>query len=434
MSGLVTINGLVKKLIQDVLSVDYSSYKKSIDKKTEAYSLIEEHKFPSSELIQELIEKAIPYQIKFFSYYKDKIERIERIIILLEKGKKRVSQDVVGEYIQILTILRNLKEMLESSFWKSDIITLLEKQKSSLEVEKFGKFLKLFKKEEEKLSGLVGILKSLDINKECEMYPNFSVPQRHAFALKACIALILLVVAGSYVLSLSRDRRYSRGIDEIHASNLQNLLKEYEKKDLEYESQLEKDFQEKYGVEILGKYTELDMGWVNMITSMYGENILKELGVERIIFIPMPEKVKTIKDFEKEARFVVGRTFFDRKTILLVSGASIGSWNTQKIFVNVFLHELSHIIHFKAMEEHTEFNTKWKQIKGGYLDSYQKENIYEDVAVVNERVLMIGVMSLLNKTKPSLQTIDHNPDALNRKIALLKEYNFFPKIFDISTK
>jgi hypothetical protein len=315
---------------------------------------------------------------------------------------------------------------------RSNILSILEKQIICLEKNNFKKFNRLFQKEAKHLSRLIEIFNRLNINEDYKLYAKFSIPRRKMFALKASIGLILLSLVSSYFMFSIKKASYN--IDNINSSNLTRVVKEYEQKDLAYETKLEKDFEKLYGANILGEYTEMDLEWVNLITMMYGKNILRELGVKRIIFVQTSRNIRNTREFENETRSVAGVAFHDRKTILLASGRCIGSWNTQDVFINVFLHELAHIIHYKVMAENPEFNKEWEKIEGGYVDSYQKKNIYEDVAVVAERALSVGLMGRVTGKTEVLTTLDKNPEAFNSKVALLQKYGFFPKMIIMHPK
>jgi len=236
-----------------------------------------------------------------------------------------------------------------------------------------------------------------------------------------------------FSLGLNSDtisqEQYNFGIklDKNTEITLEEKLEEYNIEFDIYKPNFKKNLENKYKINIKGDYTFSDFQLIEEIFEDYGEKWIKNLKISEIVVLP---KEYLLYDLEKAK--ASGKT--DKHDYLV----GIAYRNNFRIIVKskkdpfILFHELSHI-HYNTIEKkNPEFNLKWEQINGGYINKDQFKNLREDVAELAEAILMIGyeyneydLFRILYK----LPVFDGNFKALEKKITLLYENDFFPNQF-----
>jgi len=220
---------------------------------------------------------------------------------------------------------------------------------------------------------------------------------------------------------------YGLKLNENTQISLEQKLEEYDREFQTYKPNFKKDLETKYKVNIKGDYLFSDFQLIEEIFEDYGKDWIKNLGISEVIILPEKyilydkEKVKSSGKIDKDD-FLAGLSYRDNSKIIAKSNEN----------PFILLHELSHS-HYNIVEKkNLQFNFEWKLIDGGYINKYQFKNLREDIAELSEAILMIGYEDNefdLFRILYKLPVFDGNFKALERKIKLLHENNFFPNHF-----
>ena len=189
MKGLITVNKLIEMLLQEVTSTNFTTYQRVIIGKAQITEDIIKKRATPSQITE--LSNLIEQQKRIISYYIERIPRIERLINILERGKKRISKERKNEYDQLLRLLRDVVKLE-----RKKIISTLEKQQIALQEGKPRKYLSLYRKEQQILHQLLKPIRKLDIEL------NDKIQLRKRPILTSKVVLVQMVVLYFYITLL----------------------------------------------------------------------------------------------------------------------------------------------------------------------------------------------------------------------------------------
>src|SRR3989344_8600177 len=377
MSGLLTINGLMRKLLDDIRTVDFSAYQRLIAEKHAAAEAIRQGKIfdPS---IAKLNEHILPQQKAFLSLYVGSVPRIERIISVMEKREAKVFPNSSHEYAQVLAVLREFSRIAKPAegFFHhrhQSIFSLIEEQQHQLDRNNPTAFLQAFKSEMELVKSLLGIFQRLPIAEQYDKFCRLGFRAKRIFTIANCLFVLFMGVVSTIVYKGMNPDYQSWNIKEIsYAVNApyphrlifaRGVINSYREHDFEKETKVETDFEQRYGVEIYGDYHFQELATFDLIMeASYGKNIFREFGINRIIFVPT--QVNT--NGQSEDQPVAG--FFNQhksggNDIFVESDPTGISLEA----LRYLLHELTHALCYRIEMKHSKFLNEWNVIRGGYV-------------------------------------------------------------------
>jgi len=398
MAGLITINKLIDMLLQEIEAFDSVKYSQILLEKGRINIDIEKNR-ATPYLINKLSNELLPEQIRFVSYYSDRLPRLQRIVNILSKSKRRISKAQQREYDALMDLLNILIIIA-----KKNLKSVLEDQKEALDKQKLRKYLKHVNKEHKIGYEFVKPLSRLGkrIRKPLGVEQSVrSINSKRLIVVEALVTLIVLSIVGvgtykgvsSYyavdfnpakLVSLEECRRQIGTNVKFNNStkieDINRVIRRYVHDDLEKETAMETELESLTGVQLLGDYTSQDLQLTKtFLEKTYGFDISR--SVKSITFLPPKARLFKLdviggKCFSQE---IGGETSGFSRDIVLISSSNRGPI----VFQSTLSHELAHRFH-NSIYSQMDFDKKWNSIKGGYASKYGRTNNFEDVATVVE--------------------------------------------------
>lgn len=435
MNGLMTINTLIKSLLNEVLSGDLSKYPELLKKKSDA-SISIKNKSYDDKSISELRDHVLDNQIILLKFYAERIHKIDKIIGFLNRNfmykKFKLSKETEYTRQQLVILMKEFRHILAPRVFGKNIIELIEAERDSLKQNNYAGYLSYYEKEMRMLVGVLETLKDISIDKKYLNYKKYSINQRKVYILLILIWSFNFAVWGYNISSWARykdakaqnvgnvsEERFSVKLDTGRTVDLMKLTKEYADSDFVDDANAELRFQDTFHLNIVGDYTRYDLEMISMVVqTVYSSNFLERLGVRRMIFVPgyIYENnnaldtscyISGLADPNGDMTLISMRTPDDNRT----------GWGT-------FEHEFGHFIHYYLENHYPEFNKEWSKIQGGYIYGYAKTDFREDVASIIGAFMSLGRVSP-DKYNLFVTCIDNNWEALKEKVDLLRKYNAF---------
>lgn len=435
MPGLITVNKLIEMLLQEVTSTNFTTYQRVIIGKAQITGDLNKKRATSSQITELL--NLIEQQKKILSFYIERIPRIERIINILERGKKRISKERKKEYDQLLRLLRygvNLE--------RKKLISNLEKQEIALQEGKRGKYLSHYRKEHQILYQLLKPIKNLDI----ELDSRIQLQKRPILNSKTVLVsmaflyfyISIIVPAAPQMLEKYShvplaECRYEIGVKFEGAKNSEQVLevvKRYWDDDLKYQLSAEEEFEVAAKTKVFGEYSIQDLELTKeLFQKTYGLNNLQQHAkIDAIIYLPKNAELRYINPTEKACA-----------SQKLAGVANVGGINSMTLtssqnmskgeYIRLVSHEYAHVIHREVLWRiNPNFNREWESIQGGYARVYGTNNTWEDVATIVEAAVDAY---LHGKNANFIRPSDGNSAAFQAKLRLLKQYNFLPPAIEV---
>ena len=470
MQSLITINQLLKMLIDEAYKFDFLGYQKLLSEKAKITQEIKRKRFVLTLLRRnnaipaafELQTKILPSQIKVISYYTERLSRIERILNIMRKGEGRISKDYSNEYQSLINLLQVLVDA-----GRSDIIGILELQQGALNEQNYRFYLSLIKKEMNILKKIAKSASKFEIGIEEKVrkqripFKRLSIRMKTVLLTKLVVLIVILPMFLSISGSESNPNRgtfapwlysvencvYALKIGRIYIpdksgkfgirgeKDLMGAVAHYLANDLEYELSIEKDFEAETGLKVFGEYSWEDLiSTKKFLQNTWGlNNIAEYLKVPAITFFPEDAAIYGESTENRCSRISVGYGGFSHwsagivvlnsSTLSNIEFISSANKPIRYTLERVLAHEITHSHHQKISERSKNFYKEWNTIKGGYAREYGTKSQFEDVATVTEE----AVLSFLDGRDPgTIVPFDGNREAFRAKLKLLKKYGFFP--------
>lgn len=436
--GLISVNRFLQKLIKEIEAINNDEINTLIVEQKAAHDFLRSKKFSwrtkyfSNPVIRNLEEKVIPQKIEILTEYANRLPRIQRVIEILKKRKQRFLRTHSDEYKNILGLFKLVVKFLT----KKKLIRILERELNALKKRRLITFLKISYGEYLLLRPFAHRLAKFDLHIDVKTFDKISIPARRINVIKHALDGTLLVAllfmnsafaSGQVAYAFQASTKGPPHCPEYHkVIEIRNevftsseVIKHYQRLDMKREFAVEAEFEKMTGVNLVGEYTEKDITSIkSLLERTYGIGALKKYNIHTLVVLPKGTTMKLQGTSPYTACAGVRTRGFARRSgeIVMTTNESM-SLNT-----SLFLHELSHHIHYNVQREHPEFDQKWKTFVGGYSERYGMKNIMEDVATVAEAV---SIAQLEGKDLRSIKAVDGNQQALQAKIRLLFEYNFF---------
>jgi hypothetical protein len=434
MKGLITVNKLIEMLLQEVTSTNFTTYQRVIIGKAQITEDIIKKRATPSQITE--LSNLIEQQKRIISYYIERIPRIERIINILERGKKRISKERKNEYDQLLRLLRDVVKLE-----RKKIISTLEKQQIALQEGKPRKYLSLYRKEQQILHQLLKPIRKLDIEL------NDKIQLRKRPILTSKVVLVQMVVLYFYITLLVpaipqminkyshvplAECQYELGVKFEGAKNSEQVLevvKRYWDDDLKHQLAAEEEFEVAARTRVFGEYSIQDLELTKeLFQKTYGLNNLQQHAkIDAIIYLPKNAELRYINPTEKAC---ASKTFAGVANVGGINSMTLTSSQnmSKKGYFSVVAHEYAHVIHRETLFRYPNFNKEWERIQGGYARIYGTNNTWEDVATIVEAAVDAY---LHDRNVYSIRPMDGNNVAFQAKLRLLKQYNFLPPALEV---
>ncbi len=434
MKGLITVNKLIEMLLQEVTSTNFTTYQRVIIGKAQITEDIIKKRATPSQITE--LSNLIEQQKRIISYYIERIPRIERIINILERGKKRISKERKNEYDQLLRLLRDVVKLE-----RKKIISTLEKQQIALQEGKPRKYLSLYRKEQQILHQLLKPIRKLDI----ELDDKIQLRKRPILTSK--VVLVQMVVLYFYITLLVpaipqminkyshvplAECQYELGVKFEGAKNSEQVLevvKRYWDDDLKHQLAAEEEFEVAARTRVFGEYSIQDLELTKeLFQKTYGLNNLQQHAkIDAIIYLPKNAELRYINPTEKAC---ASKTFAGVANVGGINSMTLTSSQnmSKKGYFSVVAHEYAHVIHRETLFRYPNFNKEWERIQGGYARIYGTNNTWEDVATIVEAAVDAY---LHDRNVYSIRPMDGNNVAFQAKLRLLKQYNFLPEAVEV---
>ena len=434
MKGLITVNKLIEMLLQEVTSTNFTTYQRVIIGKAQITEDIIKKRATPSQITE--LSNLIEQQKRIISYYIERIPRIERIINILERGKKRISKERKNEYDQLLRLLRDVVKLE-----RKKIISTLEKQQIALQEGKPRKYLSLYRKEQQILHQLLKPIRKLDIEL------NDKIQLRKRPILTSKVVLVQMVVLYFYITLLVpaipqminkyshvplAECQYELGVKFEGAKNSEQVLevvKRYWDDDLKHQLAAEEEFEVAARTRVFGEYSIQDLELTKeLFQKTYGLNNLQQHAkIDAIIYLPKNAELRYINPTEKAC---ASKTFAGVANVGGINSMTLTSSQnmSKKGYFSVVAHEYAHVIHRETLFRYPNFNKEWKSIQGGYARISGTNNTWEDVATIVEAAVDAY---LHDRNVYSIRPMDGNNVAFQAKLRLLKQYNFLPEAVEV---
>ena len=429
MAGLITVNKLIEMLLQEVTSINFTTYQRVIIGKTKITGDIIKERAALSKITE--LSNLIEEQKKIILYYIGRIPRIERIINILKRGKKQISKERKKEYDQLLRLLRDVVKLEQKK-----LLSTLEKQQIALQEGKRRKYLSNYRKEQQILYQLLKPIKKLDIEldnriqlKKRPILTSKTVLIQMAF-LYFYISIIVPSVpqiAAKYSHVPLEECRYQIGVKFEGSKNTEQVLevvKRYWEDDLKYQLAAEEEFETAAKTKVFGEYSIQDLERTKeLFQRTYGLNNLQQHAkIDAIIYLPKNAKLRYINPTEKVC---ASQKFAGLANVGGINSMTLtSSQNMPKgAYFGLVSHEYAHVIHRETLSSYPYFNEEWNKIQGGHARTYGTNNTWEDVATIVEAAVNAY---LHGKNVNTIRPIDGNHVAFHAKLRLLKQHNFLP--------
>ena len=434
MKGLITVNKLIEMLLQEVTSTNFTTYQRVIIGKAQITEDIIKKRATPSQITE--LSNLIEQQKRIISYYIERIPRIERIINILERGKKRISKERKNEYDQLLRLLRDVVKLE-----RKKIISTLEKQQIALQEGKPRKYLSLYRKEQQILHQLLKPIRKLDIEL------NDKIQLRKRPILTSKVVLVQMVVLYFYITLLVpaipqminkysqvplAECQYELGVKFEGAKNSEQVLevvKRHWDDDLKHQLAAEEEFEVAARTRVFGEYSIQDLELTKeLFQKTYGLNNLQQHAkIDAIIYLPKNAELRYINPTEKAC---ASKTFAGVANVGGINSMTLTSSQnmSKKGYFSVVAHEYAHVIHRETLFRYPNFNKEWERIQGGYARIYGTNNTWEDVATIVEAAVDAY---LHDRNVYSIRPMDGNNVAFQAKLRLLKQYNFLPPALEV---
>lgn len=421
-------------LLQEVTSTNFTTYQRVIIGKAQITEDIIKKRATPSQITE--LSNLIEQQKRIISYYIERIPRIERIINILERGKKRISKERKNEYDQLLRLLRDVVKLE-----RKKIISTLEKQQIALQEGKPRKYLSLYRKEQQILHQLLKPIRKLDIEL------NDKIQLRKRPILTSKVVLVQMVVLYFYITLLVpaipqminkyshvplAECQYELGVKFEGAKNSEQVLevvKRYWDDDLKHQLAAEEEFEVAARTRVFGEYSIQDLELTKeLFQKTYGLNNLQQHAkIDAIIYLPKNAELRYINPTEKAC---ASKTFAGVANVGGINSMTLTSSQnmSKKGYFSVVAHEYAHVIHRETLFRYPNFNKEWERIQGGYARIYGTNNTWEDVATIVEAAVDAY---LHDRNVYSIRPMDGNNVAFQAKLRLLKQYNFLPPALEV---
>ena len=428
MAGLITVNKLIEMLLQEVTSINFTTYQRVIIGKTKITGDIIKERAALSKITE--LSNLIEEQKKIILYYIGRIPRIERIINILKRGKKQISKERKKEYDQLLRLLRDVVKLEQKK-----LLSTLEKQQIALQEGKRRKYLSNYRKEQQILYQLLKPIKKLDI----ELDNRIQLKKRPILTSKIVLIQMAFLyfyisiivpsvpqIAAKYSHVPLEECRYQIGVKFEGSKNTEQVLevvKRYWDDDLKYQLAAEEEFEAATKTRVFGEYSIQDLELTKeLFQRTYGLNKVRQRGLVSIIYLPKNAKLEYINPTEKvcaSQKFAGIANVGGSASMTLTSSQNM----SKRSYFVVVAHEYAHVIHRETLFRYHNFNEEWNKIQGGYARIYGTNNTWEDVATVVEAAVYAY---LCGKSVDTIMPIDGNSEAFHAKLRLLKQHNFLP--------
>jgi hypothetical protein len=479
MPGLMTASGLIDKL-SDEMTEFIDRHKKIMSMKIAAAKIADIRRWhmdgsfilsePEQQLIKALIDEHIPREIADFEDHQRNIGQIERLISILRKSAARFAPEdedyrkIARTGVKFLKIYKDV--ISQESFlvgFRHDVTYFLRKQIACLKKRDIRGFKKMLQRETLLFQGLIPLLVKEDdaILEEISLFRNRTVNKEKALYYPAVILIFAGFITMMYVevlnktsLSLDDAKKGFYVKLEKNTIELDSLLKKYVQDDLMRETSLEKEFQDRFGVEVIGEYRDRELKLllsehqtVMALTSGQG---VKKWGLKQVIFVNHPigqGGCAGYSSLNKMGFRVAGLASSSGK--LLIRSSTLDDSKLSDIdYINknklvdtylkdqeirrnhpeVFYHELSHHIHFWLKMTDPDFEKEWKSAGNGFIDSYQLKNDYEDVAVLASRLINAAKLAQSKIRLIAPDIFRGKSSIVLTKIDILLKHNFFGEL------
>jgi len=426
MAGLITVNKLIEMLLQEVISTNFTTYQNVIIGKAKITEDIIKKRVTSSQITE--LSNLIEEQKRIISYYIGRIPRIERIINILERGKKRISKERKKEYDQLLRLLRDVVKLEQKK-----VLPTLEKQKITLQEENRRKYLSHYRKEQQILYQVLKPIKKLDIGLDNRIQPKKRSISTSRMVLVQMIVIyfyitILVPAIPNYIAKYSHvpleECRYEIGVKFEGAKNSEQVLevvKRYWDEDLKHQFDAEEEFEVTAKTRVFGEYSIQDLERTKELFQMtYGLNNLQQhANIDAIIYLPKKAELRYINPQEKSCASQKIKGLANVGGINSMTLTSSQNMSKESYF-NLVTHEYAHVIHRETLWNYPNFNVEWERIQGGYARIYGTNNTQEDVATIVEAAVNAYRHG---KKVNTIRPMDGNYTAFQAKLRLLKQYN-----------
>ena len=411
-----SVNKLFKNFVDDILKIEFENYISLLKEKSELYRLLDENKVFDPLIKKAIEDNLLEKQKAQIQIYIQNIDKIERIIRLLKKRNKKLKIDV-EEYTFLIKVLEEFVNLIKPGFFKKSFIDIINIQKNALVKGNYKIFIKYYHIEVSKLFKILDLLRKLNLNFN-ELpnldYNSLDYDKKQKFLLKAIISLSLLAIAGLCYL-FDEGRKYNPSNNyEVNRLNLVNALKYYKEHELSKETNLEDELRQLINVDIIGNYQNSDLAEIKTIVSLFGNDFIKNLNINVILFAEMPRATYSAAHINKNP--ITSMNVLVINTVLKGPGSKC-------------LHEFMHFIH-SNLSKKIVFDAKWVSNGYNYHIGQDEEVAYLGAQIITETYIYNkkGVVYNINH---HLSNYNSFSSPLN-KAKLLSEYGFFPKSLKIS--
>ena len=277
-------------------------------------------------------------------------ETLGKVDVLLSAAIKngKFDPDIKPSIDLLYKFIKEYRKIQKASLWRGSpidylrsrkrnfLLYLFRRQLITLKKENYDKFVQYYNIEREIVAKFTILANKLNLIHQEKVIKNSFGPR-----LKRTLSVALLTL----LFAVPSFAAYAHATDNLRLPEYRYALV-----DTFNDSQAELDFEQKYGINLFGDYTNDDLAKIESVLSAYGD--IGKLDVNHISVFPGKYKGRgTVKAQATHHRTILNNT------IRLFSGY---------IDKAVIDHELAHFRHLSILKTNPGFNSEWLRACGKY--------------------------------------------------------------------